>query len=150
VIPTSPLRNLEFPTKSQLQVGSLSTAFSTPLCSCFFPCGGKTDLYKLSHGSPQHPRVTNATMTASQSSSSQSLTKRISPQTWISHKSHKPQKEVLGELTKVYKCMGFVDGTSTRQRREGKAFILVPQKLAIVNYPDKTGTLGFGTETYGI
>jgi hypothetical protein len=31
VIPTSLLRKLEFPTKSQLQAGSLSTAFPTPL-----------------------------------------------------------------------------------------------------------------------
>jgi hypothetical protein len=31
VIPTSPLRKFELPTKSQLQAGSLSTAFITPL-----------------------------------------------------------------------------------------------------------------------
>jgi hypothetical protein len=39
----------------------------------------------------------NATTIASQSSSTQMLTKRIlSTQTWISYKLHKPYKEVLG------------------------------------------------------
>jgi hypothetical protein len=47
VIRTSPLRNLELPSKSQLKAGSLSTAFLTPLISCFFPCRGETDLHKL-------------------------------------------------------------------------------------------------------
>jgi hypothetical protein len=53
VIHTSPLRKLELPTKSQLQVGSLLTAFLTPLNSYFIPCGGEANLHKLSHGSPQ-------------------------------------------------------------------------------------------------
>jgi hypothetical protein len=53
VIPMSLLRKLELPTKSQLQAGSLSTAFLTPLSSCFFPCGGEADIHKLFHGSPQ-------------------------------------------------------------------------------------------------
>jgi hypothetical protein len=53
VIPTSLLRRLELPTKSQLQDESLSTAFLTPLSSCFFSCGGKADLHKFSHDSPQ-------------------------------------------------------------------------------------------------
>jgi hypothetical protein len=62
------------------------------------------------------------------------LTKRIlSTQTWISHKSHKPHKEVLGRAHKGLVQVYFVGRTSTLQRREGKAFILVPQKLAVGN-----------------
>ncbi len=37
-----------------------------------------------------------------------------------------------------------MDGTNTLQMREGKAFILVPQKLAVGNWAVKTGTSGFG------
>jgi hypothetical protein len=53
MISTSPLSELEFPNKSQLQAGSLLTAFLTPLSSSFFPCGGEADLHKFSHSSPQ-------------------------------------------------------------------------------------------------
>jgi hypothetical protein len=53
VIPTYPLRKLELPTKSQLQVRSLSTAFPTLLSSYFFPCRDEADIHKLLHDSPQ-------------------------------------------------------------------------------------------------
>jgi hypothetical protein len=36
----------------------------------------------------------------------------------------------------------FVGGASTLQRREGKCFILVPQKLAIENWLVETETSG--------
>jgi hypothetical protein len=39
--------------------------------------------------------------------------------------------------------MGFVDGTSTLQRREGETFILIPKKLVIGNLPVKTRTSEF-------
>jgi hypothetical protein len=46
-------------------------------------------------------RVTNVMKIASQSLSAQRLTKRIlSTQTWISHKSYKPHKKVLGRAHK--------------------------------------------------
>jgi hypothetical protein len=36
----------------------------------------------------------------------------------------------------------FVGGTSSFQRREGKTFILVPEKLAVGNWPIETRTSG--------
>jgi hypothetical protein len=44
------LRKLDLPTKSQLQARFFSTAFPTPLSSCFIPCGGEADIHKLFHG----------------------------------------------------------------------------------------------------
>jgi hypothetical protein len=110
-----PLRNLELPTRSKLQAGSLSTAFPTPLSSCFFPCRGEVDLHKLP---PAHHNLENSRATPSRlggftstsnkchkdcftNSSAQRIIKRIlSTQNRISHKSHKPHKEVLGRAHK--------------------------------------------------
>jgi hypothetical protein len=63
-----------------------------------------------------------------------SLTKRnLSTQAWIYHKSLKPHKEVLGRDYKGFRMSIFIGGTSSLQMREGKAFILVLQKLAVEN-----------------
>jgi hypothetical protein len=59
--------------------------------------------------------------------------RNLSPQAWIYHKSLKPHKEVLERAHKVFKMSIFVGETSNLQRREGEAFILVPQKLVVGN-----------------
>jgi hypothetical protein len=85
VIPKSPLRKLELPTKSQLQGRSLLTIFSSPLALASFLAEVKqtfTNFHMAHHnlGSSRAspPTVTNATKIVSQSSSAQALTKRIS------------------------------------------------------------------------
>jgi hypothetical protein len=63
------------------------------------------------------------------------LTKRIHlDQTWISHKSHKLHKEVLGRAHKVLE-MSVFHGWHQHPPKEGgeEAFILVPQKLVVGN-----------------
>jgi hypothetical protein len=55
------------------------------------------------------------------------------PLAWISHKSHKPHLEVKGKGLKGSRKSIFVGGTSTLQRREGKSFYTIPQKLAVRN-----------------
>jgi hypothetical protein len=53
-------------------------------------------------------------------------------------------KRGWGELTKAYdECISWVAPTASKGGR-GKAFILVPQKLAIGNLPVKIGTSSFG------
>jgi hypothetical protein len=63
------------------------------------------------------------------------LIKRIlSTQNWISHKSHKPDKEVLERAHKGL-GMSMFHGWHQHPPKEGgeKAFILVHKKLAIIN-----------------
>jgi hypothetical protein len=140
VIPTSLLRKVELPTKSQLQVGSLSTTFPTPLSSCVFPCGSEADLHKHSHSSPQ-PWSSRAMtshlegftsksnkcykdcFTKLKCSSAQTLTQRIlSMQTWISHKSHKPQNKVLERAHKVLEMSVFCGWHQHPPKEGGKSF----------------------------
>jgi hypothetical protein len=52
----------------------------------------------------------------------------LSTQTWISHKSHKPNQQVSGKAHKGLGISIFVGGTSTLQRREGEIFYTCPQK----------------------
>jgi hypothetical protein len=44
----------------------------------------------------------------------------------------------------------FIGVTRTLQRREGKRFYTIPQKLAVENYPVETETSGFriGTSSF--
>jgi hypothetical protein len=76
----------------------------------------------------------------------QRLTKRIlSPQTWISHKSYKPHKEVLGGggAHNGLEMYGFRGWHQHPPKEGGEAFILASQKLAVRNWPVKTGTSSF-------
>jgi hypothetical protein len=43
----------------------------------------------------------------------------------------------------------FIGGTSSPQRREGRSFYTIPQKLAVGNYAVETGISSFGIRTSG-
>jgi hypothetical protein len=72
------------------------------------------------------------------------LTKRnLSIQTWISHNSLKPHKEVLGRAHKGLEMNGFHEWHQHPPKEGGEAFILIPKQLAIGNLPVKTRTSDF-------
>jgi hypothetical protein len=98
--------------QGQLQAGSLSTTFLTPLSSCFFPSGGEADLHKLpkthhtlgsSRATPSHrggftSKTNKCFMTAWRSSKCSRLRisahntnlstklKNLAPKAWISQR----------------------------------------------------------------
>jgi hypothetical protein len=107
MIPMSPLMKLELPTKSQLQAGCLLTIFLTSLSSCFFPSEVNQTfiIFLMTHHNRGTSRVMPSHLEGFTSKSNKyhedCFTNRIlSTQTWNSHKSHKPHKEVMGRAHK--------------------------------------------------
>jgi hypothetical protein len=144
-----PLRNLELPTRSKLQAGSLSTAFPTPLSSCFFPCRGEVDLHKLP---PAHHNLENSRATPSRLGGFTSMSNKCHKDCFTKLKCSKDHKEDslnpksdFSQITQT--SQRGVGKSSQRLRNEyvswmalapskggmEKAFILVPQKPPIGN-----------------
>jgi hypothetical protein len=107
VIPTSPLRKLELPTKSQLQAGSLSITFPTPLALASFLAKAKRTFinFPMTHHNIGSSRAMPSHLGGFTSKSNKChedcFTKLKCSQgeshsilTWIYHKSHKSYKEV--------------------------------------------------------
>jgi hypothetical protein len=143
----------------QLQVGSLSTAFLTSLALTSFLLEAKQTFTRFSntHHTLGSSRATTSRLGGFTSKSNKchkdyftnlkcSSTRKedsLNPLLRISHKSQDPHKEGLGRAHKGLGWVYFVGGPSNLQRREGKAFILVPQKLVVGNYPVKIRTSSF-------
>jgi hypothetical protein len=120
--------------------------FST---SCFFSFGCEADLHKLptahhnlgsSRAMPCHlggfifkSNKYHKDCFIKLKCSSAHKEDSLNPPLRFSHKSQDPHKEGMGRAHKCFEWVYFVGGTSSLQRREGEAFILVPQKLAIGN-----------------
>jgi hypothetical protein len=146
MIPTSPLRLLELPTKCQLQARSLPTAFLTSLALASFLSEVKrtftnfpTTCHNLgrSRAMPSHlggfTSKSNKchedyfTKLKCSSAHREDLTQ---PLAWISHKSLKPHLEVKGRGLKGSRKSIFNGGTSSPQRREGEKLLYYPPKTS--------------------
>jgi hypothetical protein len=151
VIPMSPLRLLELPTKSQLQAVSLSTTFLTLLALTSFLAEAKrtfTNFLTVHHNlgsSRAMPNRLGGFTSKSNKYHEDCFTKLKCSNTQITHKEEsltlsldlsqitQTSQKMLGRAHKGFRMSIFVGGISNLQRWEGKAFILVPKNLVIGN-----------------
>jgi hypothetical protein len=149
VIPTSPLRLVELPTKCQLQAGSLLTAFLTSLVLAYFLSEANWTFTKFltAHHNLGSSKATPSRLGGFTSKCNKChedcFTKLkctsgyeedvTQPLVWISHKSLKHHLEVKGRGLKGSRKSIFIGGTSNPQRREGGKLLNYPKKLAIEN-----------------
>jgi hypothetical protein len=146
VIPTSPLRKLELPTKSQVQAGSLSTTFLTPLALASFLADMKLTFTNIPMA---HHNLESSTVMPIRLGGFTSKSKKChencftklkcsqkgshSTQTWIYHKSIKPHKEVLGRAYKRLQMNGFCGWHQHPPKEGGGSFYTCPPKLLVGN-----------------
>jgi hypothetical protein len=139
VIPTSPLRKVELPTKSQLQVGSLSIAFLTPLTLAFFLAAVKRTLtnFFMAHHNLESSRETPSHLRGFTSKSnkcnencftklkcSNHSQRGISQQKFGFLTNHSNlTKRCWGELIKTLGMSIFVARISTLQRKERRLLL---------------------------
>jgi hypothetical protein len=136
------------PTKSQLQAESLSTAFLYPLALAFFLAEVKTFTnFIMAYHNLRSSRVMPSRLGDFTSKSNKYYEDCFTKLKYSSaHKEDLTQpylrfltnhtnitKRCRGELTKTYVMSIFIGGTNNIPRREGDSFILVSQKLAVVN-----------------
>jgi hypothetical protein len=144
VIPTSPLKKLELRTKSQLQAGSLSTAFFTPLALASFLVEVKWTFtnFLTAHHKHGSSRATPSCLGGFTSKSNKYHEDCFTKLKCSNHSQRgfsQPKLGFLtnhsnltercwGELTKVLGMSIFVGGTSSVQRWEGRSFYTYPTK----------------------
>jgi hypothetical protein len=147
--PTSQLRKLELRTKSQLHAGSLLTAFLTPLALASFLAELKRTFtnFPTAHHNLGSSRAMPSHLGGFTSKSNKCHEDCFTKLKCSNHSQggiSQPKfgfltnhsnltKRCWGELTKALEMSIFISGTSSLQRREWKAFILTPEKLAIEN-----------------
>jgi hypothetical protein len=135
VIPKSPLRKLELPTKSQLQAGSLLTIFSSPLALASFLAEVKQTFtnFHMSHHNLGSSRAMPSHLRGFTSNSNKyykdcftklkcSQRGSHSTQSWLYHKSLKPHKEVLGRAHKGLKISMFLGWHQHPPKEGGGSF----------------------------
>jgi hypothetical protein len=145
-IPTSLLRYLELPTKSQLQAGYLSTTFLTSLALPSFLTEAKRTFtnFPMAHHNFGSSRATPSRLGGFTSKSNKchkncftklKFSQRGSHSTiaWFLINQPNLTKRYRGEVSKAYGCVfSFVEPSASKGGMR-KAFILIPKKLAVEN-----------------
>jgi hypothetical protein len=149
VIPTSPLRYLELPTKSQLQAESLLTTFFTLLALASFLTEVKRIFinFSMAHHNLGSSRATPSRLEGFTSKSNKCHEDCFTKLKCSNHSQRgisQPKFEFImnhsnlikkywGELTKALGRVFSLVEPAASKGRKGKAFILIPKKLAVEN-----------------
>jgi hypothetical protein len=144
VIPTSPLRKLELLTKSQLQAGSLSTAFLTPLALASFIAEAKRTFinFPMAHHNLESSRVMPSRLGGFTSKSSKCHEDCFIKFKCSNHSQRGISQPKLGfltnhsnltkrcwrELTNILGMSIFIGGTSLQRSEGGGEILYLPQK----------------------